>query len=65
VETTLESLPFQCSAWLDGDPETFKLPYTSIVVKDRLDRAMVLFPNALAKTYAQERNPDHALLALG
>jgi peptide chain release factor 3 len=65
VETTLESLPFQCSAWLHGDPETFKLPYTSIVVKDRLDRAMVLFPNALAKTYAQERNPDHALLALG
>ncbi len=65
VETTLESLPFQCSAWLEGDPETFKPPYTSIVVKDRLDRAMVLFPNALAKTYAQERNPDHALLALG
>jgi len=65
VETTLESLPFQCSAWLDGDPETFKLPYTSIVVKDRLNRAMVLFPNVLAKTYAQERNPDHILLSLG
>jgi peptide chain release factor 3 len=65
VETTLESLPFQCSAWLEGDPETFKPPYSSIVVKDRLNRAMVLFPNALAKTYAQERNPDHALLDLG
>ena len=65
VETTLESLPFQCSAWLEGDPETFKLPYTSIVVKDCRDRAMVLFPNVLAKTYAQERNPDHILLSLG
>jgi peptide chain release factor 3 len=65
VETTLESLPFQCSAWLEGNPETFKLPYTSIVVKDCRDRAMVLFPNVLAKTYAQERNPDHTLLYLG
>ncbi|MEO5657897.1 MAG: peptide chain release factor 3 [Nitrospiria bacterium] len=65
VETTLDPLPFQCSAWLDGDPATFKPPYTSIVVKDRLDRAMVLFPNALAKTYAQERNPDHPLRDMG
>ncbi len=65
VETTLESVPFLCSAWLEGDPKTFKPPFTSIVVKDRLDRAMVLFPNVLAKTYAVERNPDHTLRDMG
>lgn len=61
VDTVLESLPFTCSAWLDGDPEAFKLPFTSIVVKDRLARAMVLFPNQIAKTYARELNPHHTL----
>jgi peptide chain release factor 3 len=61
VDTVLESLPFTCSAWLDGDPEAFKLPFTSIVVKDRLARAMVLFPNQIAKTYARELNPRHTL----
>jgi peptide chain release factor 3 len=65
VETTLESLPFECSAWLKGTPETFKPPSSSVVVKDRLDRAMVLFPNMVAKRYAQERNPEHELVDIG
>lgn len=65
VDTTLESLPFECSAWLDGDPDTFRPPFTSIVVKDRLGRPMVLFPNLVAKRYAQERNPEHTLRDLG
>jgi len=35
------------------------------VVKDRLNRAMVLFPNMVAKRYAQERNPQHELVDIG
>lgn len=62
VETALEALPFECSAWLQGDPETFRPPFTSIVVKDRLGRAMVLFPNLVAKKYAQERHPHHTFV---
>jgi peptide chain release factor 3 len=65
VDTTLESLPFECSAWLKGSPETFKPPSSSVVVKDRLNRAMVLFPNMVAKRFAQERNPDHELVDIG
>jgi peptide chain release factor 3 len=62
VDTTLENLPFECSAWLQGDPETFRPPFTSVVVKDRLERIMVLFPNLVAKRYAQERHPHHAFV---
>src|SRR5581483_5415337 len=65
VETVLELLPFECSAWLVGDPGTFKLPMDAIIVKDRLDRPVVLFPTHRAKTFAVERNPTHALLEMG
>lgn len=65
VETLLEPLPFECSAWLVGDPGTFKLPMDAVLVKDRLDRPVVLFPTHRAKAFAVERNPNHALLEMG
>ena len=65
VETVLTPLPFECSAWLLGDPATFKLPMDALIVKDRQDRPVVLFPTQRSKTFAAERNPDHRLQDMG
>jgi len=65
VETVLTPLPFECSAWLFGDPSTFRLPMDALIVKDRLDRPVVLFPTLRSKTFALERNPDHRLEDMG
>ena len=65
VETMLDSLPFTCSAWLEGDPATFKAPSASMVVKDQRGRVVVLFQDALMKTIGRDRNPDHVLKDMG
>ncbi len=65
VETVLEPLPFTCSAWLEGNPDTFKAPSASMVVKDQRGRVVVLFADNLMKTIARDRNPDHVLLDMG
>ena len=65
VETILDALPFTCSAWLEGEPSTFKSPSASMMVKDQRDRVVVLFGDQLMKTIARDRNPDHALLEMG
>lgn len=65
VETVLDALPFTCSAWLDGDPSTFKQPSASMMVKDQRDRVVVLFGDQLMKTIARDRNPDHKLREMG
>jgi peptide chain release factor 3 len=65
VETILDALPFTCSAWLDGDPSTFKSPSASMMVKDQRDRVVVLFGDQLMKTIARDRNPDHVLRDMG
>jgi peptide chain release factor 3 len=65
VETVLEPLPFTCSAWLDGDPATFKAPSASMLVKDQRGRVVVLFGDHLMKTIARDRNPDHILRDMG
>lgn len=65
VETVLDPLPFTCSAWLEGDPSTFKAPSASMVVKDQRGRIVVLFGDNLMKSIARDRNPDHVLLDMG
>lgn len=65
VETILDALPFECSAWLVGDPRTFKTTSEVMIVKDRLDRPVVLFPSQRSKGFAIERNPGHELLEMG
>lgn len=62
VETILTPLPYQCSAWLLGDPKTFKKTTDSLVVQDRRDRPIVLFNNVWDKQYAIKLNPDHQLV---
>jgi peptide chain release factor 3 len=65
VETMLDQLPFTCSAWLDGDPTTFKAPSASMIVKDQRDRIVVLFGDQLMKSIARDRNPGHTLRDMG
>ena len=65
VETVLDLLPYTCSAWLEGDPNTFKAPSASMVVKDQRGRVVVLFGDNLMKTIARDRNPDHVLKEMG
>jgi peptide chain release factor 3 len=65
VETVLDALPFTCSAWLEGNPATFKAPSTSMIVKDQRGRVVVLFQDALMKNIGRDRNPDHILKDMG
>lgn len=62
VETILNSLPYQCSAWLLGDISTFKKTTTAAVVLDRMQRPIVLFEEQWEKGYAIKQNPDHQLV---
>jgi peptide chain release factor 3 len=62
VETILTPLSFQCSAWLLGEIKTFKKPTTALIVRDRLDRPIVLFCELWEKQYAIKQNPEHQLV---
>ena len=61
VETTLEPLPYECSAWLDGDRKSFVTAARTAVVRDRRGRMLVLFPTEWDKRQATKRNQDHQL----
>ncbi len=65
VEVTLEVLPYETSAWLQGNVEAFQAPSDALVLKDSRDRPVVLFRTAWSKGFAREQNPDHALLEMG
>lgn len=62
VETILTPLPYQCSAWLIGNLQTFKKTTTSMLVKDRAERPIVLFTEQWDKQYAIKQNPEHQLI---
>lgn len=64
VETILTMLPYQCSGWLIGDQKTFKKTSSCMVVRDRLERPMVLFREQWEKQYAIKQNPDHQIVDL-
>lgn len=65
VEVELDLLPFECSAWLVGDVDTFRPPSEGIVVKDSRDHPVVLFRSLWSKNFAREKNPHHTLLEMG
>lgn len=62
VETLITPLPFSCSAWIIGDLNAFNKTSTSLVLKDRMDRPVVLFSENWEKQYAMKQNPDHQLV---
>src|SRR5690606_830611 len=59
VETVLNPLSFQCSAWILGDMSQFEKTTTCIVVKDRFERPMALFTSQWEKQYCMKQNPKH------
>lgn len=59
VETVVSLLPYQCSAWVLGDIHTFEKTTTSLLVKDRRDRPMILFTSQWDKQYCVRQNPKH------
>ena len=61
VETELELLPFQCSAWLIGDPDSFDAPVQVLKTKDRQDRPVILFKTQWDKEYTLKKCPNHQL----
>jgi peptide chain release factor 3 len=65
VKTIVDMLPYESSAWLVGDVETFKQPSDALVVKDSQDRPVVLFRSAWSKNFARERNPNHDFRDMG
>jgi peptide chain release factor 3 len=62
VDTALELLPYQCSAWLQGDPETFDPPVTVLKTRDRLNRPVILFKTQWDKEYTARKCPQHSLV---
>ncbi len=62
AETILTRLPYDCSAWIIGDLKTFSKTTNSILMKDRQNRPMVLFPSTWDKQYAIRQNPNHQLV---
>jgi len=64
VETLFTPLPYQCSAWIIGNVETFKKPTNAALVKDMHGKPMVLFHSPWEKSYAAKQNPDHELIDL-
>lgn len=62
VETLITPLPYQCSAWLLGNLDTFNKTTSSIIVQDRFERPIVLFSEQWEKQYAMKQNPDHQLV---
>jgi len=62
VETILTPLPYQCSAWILGDIDSYVKSASSILVKDKLDRPMGLFHDQWDKQYCMRHNPKHQLV---
>jgi len=62
VETLLNKMPYQCSAWLKGDVKTFQKPSNSVIVQDKNGLPVVLFKEVWEKQYAMKQNPNHQLL---
>jgi peptide chain release factor 3 len=57
VETVLTILPYQCSAWIIGDINTFEKSSNSLLVQDRQGRPMAIFTSQWEKQYCMKENP--------
>ncbi len=64
VATRLEPMRYTCSAWLEGDPQTFTRNADTLLCRDHRDRPVVLFSTAWDRDYTARQNPDHRLLEL-
>lgn len=58
VETILDVLPYQESAWVIGDAAGLRRPQSSGLARDRFGRVIILFSGAWEKRFVLERNPE-------
>jgi peptide chain release factor 3 len=61
VDTEMTPLPYDCSSWLVGDPDSFQKPVQAMLARDQDDRLMVLFTSIWEKNSCVQKNPDHEL----
>ena len=61
-ETVLSPLPYECSAWLEGDEKSFRPTATSLLAKDGRERTVVLFRSEWDRRTTAKENPQHKLL---
>ena len=61
VESDLELLPYTCSAWLQGDVDSFDPPVQVMKTKDKLNRPVILFKTPWDKDYTARKCPNHTL----
>ncbi|MBN8547900.1 MAG: peptide chain release factor 3 [Deltaproteobacteria bacterium] len=61
VETQIDVLPYQESAWLIGDPRELRKPQSAGLALDVQGRVVVLFTGAWERKFVLERNPQHQL----
>ncbi len=59
VETAFAPLPYRCSAWIDGDIDTFNKPTGALLAIDSGGKHIALFNSDWEKQYAIGQNPDH------
>lgn len=62
VETQINQVPYECSAWLIGDLKTFQKPAQALITWDHQNRPVVLFSSLWEKQYAIKQNPQHQFL---
>src|SRR5262249_39617514 len=64
VETTLGPLPYECSAWLEGERASLTRPTAALVPRDLGGGTVVLFRGEWDKKNAARKHPQHRLLDL-
>ncbi|MEM1095057.1 MAG: peptide chain release factor 3 [Bacteroidota bacterium] len=62
VGVDLQKLPYDCSAWVIGDIDTFKKPINALLTRDQYRRPLVLFSSTWEKDYAIRENPKHQIV---
>ncbi|MFY7843220.1 MAG: peptide chain release factor 3 [Rhabdochlamydiaceae bacterium] len=62
VESVISLLPYDCSGWLIGDFKTYIKSTSSVLVKDKNDRIMILFTSIWDKQYSIKQNPQHQIV---
>lgn len=61
VDSIIDVLPYQESAWLIGDPRELRKPQSAGLALDVQGRVVVLFTGAWERKFVLERNPQHQL----
>ncbi len=65
VETKLDMMPYQYSAYLIGDPAALRKTQGSMLTTDAEKRPLLLYKSEWERRYMLEQNPNHRLEDIG